>query len=209
MRLAALYGETDPVLAKNFAKRRSANMVAAGSGAARAVAGAAGVRGSDAGGGEILTSPDGERIAMVEIGGWDTHVNQAGAVLAAVEQSAHAGCGIAALKAGWGRCGRIRRSSSSPSSAHVGAERYPGYRPRHRERGVRVGRAVKGRPRAGGLAGTEARRAVSGPRPEADDGLPHHRDGRAARSYGLAGRRLAAVFPSSAVIARTDSLVRG
>ena len=28
---------------------------------------------------KFLTSPDGERIAMVEIGGWDTHVNQAGA----------------------------------------------------------------------------------------------------------------------------------
>ena len=64
MRLAALYGETDPVLAKNFASAQGANMIAAGSG------------GGDGGGqralvglmtaaAKFLTAPDGERIAML------------------------------------------------------------------------------------------------------------------------------------------------
>src|SRR6202000_2918104 len=101
MRLAALYGETDPVLAKNFASAQGANMIAGGSGgcdsgAQRAFAGLMTAAA------KFLTSPDGERIAMVEIGGWDTHVNQAGPFSPLSTNLRTLDAGIAALKAGLG-----------------------------------------------------------------------------------------------------------
>ena len=77
-RLAMLYGETDPLLAKNFASAQGANMIAAGS-AGGDGAGQRAFIGLMNAAAKFLSTPDGERVAMVEIGGWDTHVNQAGA----------------------------------------------------------------------------------------------------------------------------------
>jgi uncharacterized protein (DUF1501 family) len=99
-RLAMLYGETDPGLAKTFAAAQGANGVAMG--------------GAAAGGGyqafvqlmtaaaKFLSTPDGERIAMVEIGGWDTHVNQAGPYSPLSTNLRTLDHGLAALKQGLG-----------------------------------------------------------------------------------------------------------
>jgi len=105
MRLAALYGETDPVLAKNFANAQGANMIAAGSGAAGGDA-ARGVQRAFiqlmTAAAKFLSAPDGERVAMVEIGGWDTHVNQAGPYSPLSNNLRTLDAGIAALKDGLG-----------------------------------------------------------------------------------------------------------
>lgn len=73
-RLAALYAETDPALAQSFARAQGANALARQGAAAGRAFGAlmsAAAR--------FLVAPEGTRIAVAEIGGWDTHVNQAGA----------------------------------------------------------------------------------------------------------------------------------
>lgn len=96
-RLASLYGETDPVLARNFANAQSANSVATGSGG-----GYQAFAGLMTAAAKFLAAPDGERIAMVEIGGWDTHVNQAGAFSPLSTNLLTLDKGLAALKAGLG-----------------------------------------------------------------------------------------------------------
>ncbi|MEI9887089.1 MAG: DUF1501 domain-containing protein [Rhizomicrobium sp.] len=97
-RLAVLYGETDPVLAKNFANAQGANRVVGGGGdlGARAFIGLMSAAA------KFLTTPDGERIAMVEIGGWDSHVNQAGAFSPLSTNLLTLDRGLAALKSGLG-----------------------------------------------------------------------------------------------------------
>jgi uncharacterized protein (DUF1501 family) len=71
-RLAQLYAHTDPALADAFARAARANGVAArpgpGGRAFSALMEAAA---------RFLKQPDGPRVAVAEIGGWDTHVNQA------------------------------------------------------------------------------------------------------------------------------------
>jgi uncharacterized protein (DUF1501 family) len=100
-RLAALYGETDPALARNFANAQGANSVAMGGGGG----GEGGYRafiGLMTAAAKFLSAPDGERIAMVEIGGWDTHVNQAGAFSPLSTNLRTLDHGLAALKTGLG-----------------------------------------------------------------------------------------------------------
>ncbi|HEY4941727.1 MAG TPA: DUF1501 domain-containing protein [Rhizomicrobium sp.] len=100
-RLASLYGETDPVLAKNFANAQGANSVAMGAGGSDG-SGYRAFAGLMSAAAKFLTAPDGERIAMVEIGGWDTHVNQAGAFSPLSTNLLTLDRGLAALKAGLG-----------------------------------------------------------------------------------------------------------
>jgi uncharacterized protein (DUF1501 family) len=99
-RLAALYGETDPLLARDFANAQGANGVAMGSGGAGG--GYQAFIGLMTAAAKFLSQPDGERIAMVEIGGWDTHVNQAGAFSPLSTNLTTLDKGLAALKAGLG-----------------------------------------------------------------------------------------------------------
>jgi uncharacterized protein (DUF1501 family) len=100
-RLASLYGETDAVLAKNFANAQGANGVAMG-GAGSDGGGYRAFAGLMAAAAKFLTAPDGERVAMVEIGGWDTHVNQTGAFSPLSTNLLTLDRGLAALKAGLG-----------------------------------------------------------------------------------------------------------
>ena len=99
-RLASLYGETDPLLAKNFASAQGANSVASGNGVA--TGGYQAFIGLMAAAARFLSAPDGERIAMVEIGGWDTHVNQAGAFSPLSTNLLTLDKGVMALKTGLG-----------------------------------------------------------------------------------------------------------
>ncbi|HEY0106588.1 MAG TPA: DUF1501 domain-containing protein [Rhizomicrobium sp.] len=98
-RLAALYGETDPKLAQDFASAQAANGVAAGTQVAAGYQAFAGLMTAAA---KFLAASDGERIAMVEIGGWDTHVNQAGPFGPLSTNLVALDRGIAALKTGLG-----------------------------------------------------------------------------------------------------------
>jgi uncharacterized protein (DUF1501 family) len=100
-RLASLYGETDAVLAKNFTNAQGANGVAM-NGAGGDNGGYRAFAGLMTAAAKFLTAPDGERIAMVEIGGWDTHVNQAGAFSPLSTNLLTLDRGLAALKAGLG-----------------------------------------------------------------------------------------------------------
>lgn len=100
-RLASLYGETDAVLAKNFANAQGANGVAMGD-AGGDGSGYRAFVGLMTAAAKFLTAPDGQRIAMVEIGGWDTHVNQAGAFSPLSTNLLTLDHGLAALKAGLG-----------------------------------------------------------------------------------------------------------
>jgi uncharacterized protein (DUF1501 family) len=103
-RLAALYGETDPKLAQSFTDAQGANGMAMGQG-----------NGSGGGGGgyqafvglmsaaaKFLSAPDGARVAMVELGGWDSHVNQAGAFSPLSTNLKTLDRGLVALKTGLG-----------------------------------------------------------------------------------------------------------
>jgi len=104
-RLAALYGETDPLLAQNFASAQGANSVAMGSGGG-AGGGYRAFVGLMTAAAKFLIQPDGERVAMVEIGGWDTHVNQAGAFSPLSTNLTTLDKGLAALKTGLGAAWR-------------------------------------------------------------------------------------------------------
>ncbi|HEY0301009.1 MAG TPA: DUF1501 domain-containing protein, partial [Rhizomicrobium sp.] len=99
-RLAMLYGETDPRLAKNFANAQGANMVAGGAGGGDL--GARAFIGLMSAAAKFLSGPGGARIAMVEIGGWDSHVNQAGAFSPLSTNLLTLDRGLGALKAGLG-----------------------------------------------------------------------------------------------------------
>jgi len=104
-RLAALYGETDPLLAQNFASAQGANSVAMGSGGG-AGGGYQAFVGLMTAAAKFLIQPGGERVAMVEIGGWDTHVNQAGAFSPLSTNLTTLDKGLAALKTGLGAAWR-------------------------------------------------------------------------------------------------------
>ena len=99
-RLAMLYGETDPKLAQSFTDAQGANGVAMGSG--RGGGGYQAFAGLMTAAAKFLSTPDGERIAMVEIGGWDTHVNQAGAFSPLSTNLLTLDKGLQALKTGLG-----------------------------------------------------------------------------------------------------------
>jgi uncharacterized protein (DUF1501 family) len=92
-RLAALYGETDPALARAFSEAQGANAQASGA------AGPA-FPGLMAAAAKFLSGD--ARVAMVEITGWDTHVNQAGAFSPLSTNMTVLDRGIEALKNGLG-----------------------------------------------------------------------------------------------------------
>jgi uncharacterized protein (DUF1501 family) len=77
--LAMLYAD-DPLFAKALRQgRRSAASAPAGMGrAGRGMGGAKAAKLLATAAGKLLAQPEGPRIAVVEAGGWDTHVNQTG-----------------------------------------------------------------------------------------------------------------------------------
>jgi uncharacterized protein (DUF1501 family) len=212
MRLAALYGETDPMLAQNFANAQGANMVARGSGAA----------GADAGRGvqrafiqlmtaaaKFLSAPDGERVAMVEIGGWDTHVNQAGPYSPLSNNLRTLDAGIAALKEGlgpvWKDTAVIVVSEFGRTVAQNGTQ--------GTDHGTGSAVFVLG----GAVKGGRVLADWPGLKPGAlyqDRDLKPTTDFRAIATgvlrdhMGLQGAALAAVFPATTVIKPRDGLIR-
>jgi len=211
MRLAALYGETDPLLAKNFASAQGANGVAAGSGGGGA--GGSGAARAFAGlmtaAAKFLTSPDGERIAMVEIGGWDTHVNQAGAFSPLSTNLRTLDGGIAALKAGLGpvwkdtaviivsEFGRTVAQNGTQGTDHgTGSAVFV------LGGAVKGGRVLADWPglKPGDLYQARDLKPTTDFRTVATGVLRDH--------MGLQGAALAAVFPSGSVIKPKDGLVR-
>jgi uncharacterized protein (DUF1501 family) len=213
MRLAALYGETDPLLAKNFANAQGANGVAAGSGGGAGGGAAGGAARAFAGlmtaAAKFLTSPDGERIAMVEIGGWDTHVNQAGAFSPLSTNLRTLDGGIAALKAGLGpvwkdtaviivsEFGRTVAQNGTQGTDHgTGSAVFV------LGGAVKGGRVLADWPglKPGDLYQARDLKPTTDFRTVATGVLRDH--------MGLQGAALAAVFPSSAVVKPRDGLIR-
>ncbi len=204
-RLAALYGETDPLLALNFANARSANGMAMG-GEGGGYQAFVGLMTAAA---KFLSAPDGARVAMVEIGGWDSHVNQAGAFSPLSTNLLTLDRGLAALKNGLGPAWR--------QTAIVIVSEF--------------GRTVamngtQGTDHGTGSAVFVAGGAVKGGRVLADwpglkaSALYQDRDLKPTTDFrtvatgilrdhmGLGGPQLAAVFPSSAPIRPRDGLIR-
>ncbi|MBS0472751.1 MAG: DUF1501 domain-containing protein [Proteobacteria bacterium] len=204
-RVAMLYGETDPVLARDFALAQGANSVAAGTGAAgyqafvQLMTAAA----------RFLSTPDGERIAMVDIGGWDTHVNQAGAFSPLSTNLRTLDHGIAALRQG---LGPIWRDTVVIAVSEFG-------------RTVAMN-GTQGTDHGTGSAVFLAGGAIRGGQVVADwpglkpANLYQNRDLRPTTDFrsiatgvlrdhmGLRANQLAAVFPSSAPIHPKDGLIR-
>ncbi len=75
-RLAGLYGETDPALARVFATGRTIDGMAAGGTAVKGGDIAASFRRIAVGAGRLLAEPEGPRIAAISFDGWDTHASE-------------------------------------------------------------------------------------------------------------------------------------
>jgi uncharacterized protein (DUF1501 family) len=135
-RVKALYDKTDPKLAAALSGAVDANTATAGMSGQPDQAFAALMSAAA----RFLSEPDGPCAAMVESTGWDTHANQS---------QGHGAKVVADRGAG---DDRVR--------PHGGDEWHRRHRSRHGGRGVPVGRFGGGRPGAGGLAGTEARRSL-------------------------------------------------
>ncbi len=75
-RLAGLYGETDPELARVFAAGRTIDGMAAGGTAVKGGDIAASFRRIAVGAGRLLAEPEGPRIAAISFDGWDTHASE-------------------------------------------------------------------------------------------------------------------------------------
>jgi uncharacterized protein (DUF1501 family) len=207
-RVAMLYGETDPVLAKNFANAQGANTIAAGSGGGDG-GGARAFIGLMTAAAKFLSSPDGERIAMVEIGGWDTHVNQAGPFSPLSTNLRTLDAGLTALKTALGpvwkdtailiasEFGRTVAMNGTQGTDHgtAGAMFVAGG-------AVKGGRVIADWPglKPGDLYQARDLKPTTDFRSIATGVLRDH--------MGLQGAQLAAVFPSSAPIRPSDGLIR-
>ena len=122
---------------------------------------------------EFLAQPTGPQAAVLEIGGWDTHANQANPERRAREQPAparrrpRARCATACRRRHVGAHRRRRRDRVRPRGR---GQRHARHRPRHRRRGLRARRRGARRARASptGRASRSAiasRAATCAPRP--------------------------------------------
>jgi uncharacterized protein (DUF1501 family) len=205
-RLAMLYGETDPKLAQSFASAQGANGVAMAGGGGNGYQAFAGLMTAAA---KFLSTPDGERIAMVEIGGWDTHVNQAGAFSPLSTNLRTLDKGLQALKTGLGplwkdtavviatEFGRTVAMNGTQGTDHgtAGAVFVAGG-------AVKGGRVIADWP---GLKPADLYQARD-LKPTTD--FRSIATGVLRDHMGLKGNQLAAVFPSSAPIKPRDGLIR-
>ena len=206
-RLAMLYGETDPKLAQSFTDAQGANGVAMGSG--RGGGGYQAFAGLMTAAAKFLSTPDGERIAMVEIGGWDTHVNQAGAFSPLSTNLLTLDKGLQALKTGLGplwkdtavviatEFGRTVAMNGTQGTDHgtAGAVFVAGG-------AVKGGRVIADWP---GLKPADLYQARD-LKPTTD--FRSIATGVLRDHMGLKDNQLAAVFPSSAPIKPRDGLIR-
>ncbi|MCB0257294.1 MAG: DUF1501 domain-containing protein, partial [Anaerolineae bacterium] len=97
-RLAAMYRDTDPAMAMAFENALRGNALARGP---RTPAGGP-FPNMMAAAARFLAAPQGARVAMCELGGWDTHVNQMAPLGALSSNLTQLDRGIAALRDGLG-----------------------------------------------------------------------------------------------------------
>jgi uncharacterized protein (DUF1501 family) len=203
-RLAALYGETDALLARNFANAQGANGVAMGGGVGGGYQAFVGLMRAAA---KFLTQPDGARVAMVEIGGWDTHVNQAGAFSPLSTNLTTLDRGVAALRDGLGAAWRqtavIIVSEFGRTVAMNGTQGTD-----HGTGGAVfvVGGAVKGGRVLADWPGLRPENLYQGRDLAATTDFRSIATGVLRDHLGL--EDLAAVFPSKSAIRPTDGLIR-
>jgi len=207
-RLAALYGETDPRLAQDFAEAQNANGVAMG-GAGRGGGGYQEFTALMTAAAKFLSAPGGERVAMIENTGWDTHVNQAGAFSPLSTNLTALDRGIQALKSGlgpvWTKTAAIVVSEFGRTVAMNGTQ------------GTDHGTASAVFVMGGAIKGGRVLADWPGLAPGA---LYQSRDLKPTTDFrtiatgvlrdhlGLHGAELAAVFPSAAPIRPRDGLIR-
>lgn len=97
-RLAALYRDTDPAMAMAFENALRGNALARGP----RTPGGGPFPNMMAAAARFLSAPQGARVAMCELGGWDTHVNQMAPLGALSNNLMQLDRGIAALRNGLG-----------------------------------------------------------------------------------------------------------
>lgn len=204
-RLAALYRDTDPELAMAFENALRGNALARGP---RTPAGGP-FPNMMAAAARFLAAPHGARIAMCELGGWDTHVNQMAPLGALSSNLTQLDRGIAALRDGlgaaWGETvvlvmsefGRTVAPNGTQGSDHGvgGAAFLVGG-------AVRGGRVIADWP---GLAQSQLHEGRD-LRPTTD--LRAIAKGVLRDHLGIDEGRLDGVFPSQGRVAAIDGLVR-
>lgn len=204
-RLAALYAETDPALAAAFATALQGNAMAlgpAGTGAGQF----AGLMESVA---RFLVAPAGARIAMCEIGGWDTHVNQRSPLGPLASNLTALDRGVAALRNGLGdvwrhtavlvvsEFGRTVAQNGTQGSDHgVGGAAFL------------LGGAVRGGRVIADWPGLAARSLYQGRDLQATTDLRAVMAGVLRDHLGIDAGRLGQVFPSARAIEGTGGLLR-
>ena len=103
--------------------------------------------------GRVLSRPDGPRVAVLEMGGWDTHANQGRTSGRLANHLAAFADGMAELKAvlgaAWAQTAVLAVSEFRP---HGGAQRHQRHRSRGRRGGLRVRRRRRRRAGVGRLA---------------------------------------------------------
>ena len=204
-RLAALYGETDPMMAVAFASALRGNTVARGT----AGQGGAQFAGLMAAAARFLAAPDGARIAMCELGGWDTHVNQMAALGPLASNLATLDRGIAALKSGLGEAwsntvvfvvsefGRTVAQNGTQGSDHgVGGAAFL------------LGGSVRGARVIADWPGLAPERLYEGRDLQATTDLRAIACGVLRDHLGIDEDRLAPVFPSQRRLRGTSGLIR-
>ena len=108
--------------------------------------------------GELLGAADGPRIAAMEIGGWDTHAEQANRLTGPLKQL---DSGLVALRTALGPVpGRRQRFWYNRIRSHSQGQRHQGHRPWHRDGRVRPRGRRRRRPSEGDMAGPGIRPAV-------------------------------------------------
>ncbi len=205
-RLASLYGETDPLLASNFASAQGANGVAMGTASGGGYQAFVGLMTAAA---KFLTAPDGERIAMVEIGGWDTHVNQVAAFSPLSTNLTTLDHGLAALKTGlgpaWKDTAVLIVSEFGRTVAMNGTQGTD-----HGTAGVvfAAGGALKGGHVLADWPGLAPANLYQARDLKPTTDFRSIATGVLRDHMGLQGAQLAAVFPSSSPIKPKDGLIR-
>lgn len=116
--------------------------------------------------GEMLGAASGPRIAVLELGGWDTHAGQTGRLISPLRQLDQ---GLGALRAALGPAwARTACTGDDRVRPHCADQRDPRHRPWHRLGRLRAGWRGGGRPRGGGLAGPGGWQVIRGPGSGAD-----------------------------------------
>jgi uncharacterized protein (DUF1501 family) len=207
-RLAALYEATDPALALALASALRGNaMVRGAGGLAGAAAGLFPLQMAAAA--RFLAAGDGARVAMCELGGWDTHVNQMAPLGALSSNLRTLDRGIEALRSGLGNAwretvllvvsefGRTVAQNGTQGSDHgVGGAAFL------------IGGAVRGQRVIADWPGLGPTHLYQGRDLQATTDLRSIAKGLLRDHLGIAEERLAAVFPSENRIPATHGLVR-